>query len=131
MYSLVVEDDLVSRKVLQRGLAKHGECDTAPDGQAALDAYLLAKKNEHPYELICLDIMLPVLSGIQVLEAIRKDEKQQGLEPASRVKIIMTTGMDDESNITGSFSEGCEGYLTKPIDMKQLSMTLRELQLIG
>ncbi|RYD05848.1 hypothetical protein N752_08110 [Desulforamulus aquiferis] len=59
MRMLIAEDDFVSREFLFKLLSRYGECDLVVDGLEALDAYLIAVKDEKPYDLICLDIIMP------------------------------------------------------------------------
>ena len=56
---LIAEDDLTSRNCLNKYLSQYGECDLTVDGLETVDAFLIALKDETPYELICLDIMMP------------------------------------------------------------------------
>ena len=60
---LIAEDDLISRKFLSKFLSQYGECDIVVDGLEAIDAYMLAMREKKPYDLICLDIMMPKLDG--------------------------------------------------------------------
>lgn len=71
MRVLVAEDDIVSRKFLCKFLSRYGECDQAVDGMEAIDAYIAAVKDQKPYDLICLDIMMPKVDGIKALKTIR------------------------------------------------------------
>lgn len=76
MRILIAEDDMISRKFLLKFLSQYGECDVVVDGMEALDAYLISIKEKEPYELICLDIMMPKVDGVKVLKAIRDFEKK-------------------------------------------------------
>ena len=82
MISLIVEDDDTSRMVLQRYLMPYGETHTASNGADAVAAFADSLVRGNPFDLICLDIMLPGMSGQQVLEEIRAMEDQ--IDPASR-----------------------------------------------
>ena len=62
---LIAEDDLASRRFLSKFLAQYGEVDQVVDGLEALDAYLMAVKEKAPYDLICLDIMMPKVDGLK------------------------------------------------------------------
>ena len=93
MKILIVEDDMVSRRFLGKFLSQYGECDIVVDGMEALDAYLIAIKEEDPYDLICLDIMMPKVDGVKVLKAIRDFEVQRGIQAENKVKIIIITGL--------------------------------------
>jgi two-component system, chemotaxis family, chemotaxis protein CheY len=63
MRCLIVEDDFVGRKLMQKYLSDYGECDVAVDGEEAVEAFRQAVENETPYDLICLDIMMPNMNG--------------------------------------------------------------------
>lgn len=130
MKILIAEDDLVSRKYITKVLSRYGECDVTVDGMEALDAYLLSMKEKSPYQLICLDIMMPKIDGVQVLKAIRMLEQQQDIPANERVKILMLSALSDKAYVTRSFEIGCEAYATKPVDTKKLEEVLRKLELI-
>lgn len=130
MKILIVEDDLTSRKFLYKFMADYGECDITIDGIEALDAYLLALDEETPYDLICLDIMMPKVDGVKVLKTIREIEKQRKIDENKKVKIIMTTALTDVDLVKNSFDSGCEAYATKPIDTKKLRNVMEKLNII-
>ncbi|WP_069998509.1 response regulator [Cellulosilyticum sp. I15G10I2] len=130
MRILIVEDDLVSRKFLSKFLSRYGEVDVVVDGLEALDAYLLAVKDAQPYDLICLDIMMPKVDGVKVLKAIRDYETSKGLLPKKRVKVIMTTALQETLLVQQAFEIGCEAYAAKPIDTDKFVEVMRKLELI-
>ena len=76
----------------------YGDCDGTVDGMEAVEAYMMALEDEQPYDLICLDVMMPVMDGYQVLNTIRNMEKQRGIEGDDRVKIIMMTALNEQKN---------------------------------
>lgn len=131
MRILIAEDDLASRKYLSRFLSSYGECDITIDGMEALEAFMMAWDEGRPYDLICLDIMMPELDGMKTLRTIREIENQKGVEEAKRVKIIMTTALNDTGNVMSAFETGCEVYAAKPIDTKKLIEVLKKLGLIS
>ena len=131
MRILIAEDDLVSRNFLNKFLTKYGECDMVVDGLEALDAFLMALKDEEPYQLICLDIMMPKADGVKTLKAIRDLERQYQVAPENRVKIIMTTALAEAKFVQAAFSYGCEAYASKPIDTKKLIDVMERLGLIN
>lgn len=131
MKILIAEDDLVSRCFLSRFLGGYGECDLVVDGLETLDAFLMALKDGEPYDLICLDIMMPKVDGMVALKAIRNLEEKYGVAPKDRAKIIMTTALAEEQLIQASFDLGCEAYAAKPIETNNLIEVLRKLGLIG
>ncbi len=131
MRILIAEDDLVSRNFLNKFLTRYGECDLVVDGLETIDAFLMALKDKEPYDLICLDIMMPKVDGVKVLKAIRDLEKQNGVAPEKRVKIIMTTALTDTQLVRTAFDYGCEAYAAKPIDMQKLIEVMEKLGLIA
>lgn len=130
MRVLIVEDDLASRKFLSKFLSAYGECDITIDGMEALEAFMLAWDEGKPYDLICLDIMMPALDGEKTLKMIREIEKQKGVEDSDRVKIIMTTALNETDRVFNAFETGCEAYASKPIDTERLIEVIRKLGLI-
>lgn len=130
MKSLVVEDDFASRKLMHKYLAPLGECDVVVDGLEAIEAFQLALNERAPYDLICLDIMLPKKDGQEVLKEIRTIEERHGMIGTDATKVIMTTALGDAKNVMSAFRSQCEGYLQKPISQEQLYRELRELKLL-
>ena len=130
MKTLIVEDDFASRKLMHKYLAPLGECDVVVDGQEAIEAFQIAMDEQEPYDLICLDIMLPKKDGQEVLKELRKIEERHGLFGNDATKVIMTTALGDAKNVLNAFRSQCEAYLQKPISQEQLYRELRELKLI-
>ena len=130
MKILIAEDDLASRRFLLKFLAQYGEVDLVVDGLEALDAYLMAIKEKAPYDLICLDIMMPKVDGVKVLKAIRDFEMKQGVASEQRVKVIMTTALAETDYVNQAFEIGCEAYAAKPIDTDKLLEVIKKLGLI-
>jgi len=129
MRILIAEDDLTSRKFLFKFLSQYGECDLVVDGLEALDAFLMSIKDKRPYDLICLDIMMPKVDGVKVLKNIRDYENQKGVEPERRSKIIMTTALAETQFVQNAFDVGCDAYAAKPIDIVKLEEALQKLGL--
>ena len=130
MRILIAEDDLVSRKFLSTFLSKYGECDQVVDGLETVDAFLLALEEKEPYDLICLDVMMPKADGVNALKAIRSLEKQNGVAPEKRARIIMTTALEEAQFVRAAFDSGCEAYAAKPIDTKKFTEVMARLGLI-
>jgi len=127
MKTLIVEDDFASRTLLQRYLSGISKCDIAVNGNEAIEAFQIALDENEPYDLICLDIMMPDVDGHETLRTIRKIESEYGIGGFKSVKVIMTTALGDSQNIIGSFREGCEAYITKPIERKKLIYEIEKL----
>ena len=79
MRILLAEDDFATRKFMAGFLSKYGECDVTVDGMEAVDAFIMALEDGEPYDLVCLDIMMPVMDGYQALVGIRNLEKQRNI----------------------------------------------------
>lgn len=130
MKILIVEDDFASRKLMQKYLSPYGICEVVVDGEEAVLAFRESLENDDPFDLICLDIMLPKKDGQQVLKSIRSMEAARGIEGSAGVKVIMTTALGDAENIMSAFRSQCEGYLTKPVTRQRLLDEIRELGLM-
>ena len=128
---LIAEDDLVSRKFLSKVLSKYGECDLVVDGLEAIDAYMMSVKDKEPYDLICLDIMMPKADGIKVLKVIRELELQNDIPEEESVKIMMTTALGETDIVQTAFEYGCNAYASKPIDISKFIDVMKRLDLIN
>ncbi len=107
---LVVDDDpevvtLVEYKLNQQGFG----VESAGDGQQALD-----KVAADPPELILLDIMMPGLSGLDVLENLRSNGA------TVQIPVIMLTAKAQEDDVARGFSLGADDYIIKPFSLKEL-----------
>ncbi|HHV11189.1 MAG TPA: response regulator [Clostridiales bacterium] len=131
MKILIAEDDFASRKFMLRFLSKYGECDVTVDGEEAIEAFSMALEAGEGYDLICLDIMMPVVDGYHALKMIREIERQKKIPESNAVKIIMTTALSEGKNVTKAFELGCTAYAGKPIDQEKFENELRKLGLIS
>ena len=124
--TLIVEDDPSSAILLSEILAGYGDCQSAAAGESALVLFEKAIFEYRPYDLICLDIMLPGMDGQQVLEAMRR--REQDLERES--KIIMITALSSTAALMTAFRAGATSYLVKPIRKASLLLELRKFGLV-
>lgn len=131
MRVLIVEDDFSSRKILQTILSAHGTCDIAVDGKEAIEAYKMSWLKNIPYDLICMDIMMPNVDGLQALAEIREIEKEIAVKERDGVKVIMTTALDDPRTVVESYYKlGATSYIVKPIGKQKLLQEVEKLGLI-
>ena len=130
MKILIVDDDPICRKVLIRLLQPFGLCTEAKDGREAIDAFRSAMNENQPYNLICLDVMMPDVDGRSALTQLRIMEEDRETSPEERAKIVMTTALSDRKDIEGAFRDDCDSYVTKPVRKDDLLGKLRQLGLI-
>ncbi len=130
MKILIAEDDFASRSFMLRMLEQYGKCDITVDGMEAIEAVLIAIEDGEPYDLICLDIMMPELDGYEALKQIRKLEEDAKILENNRSKVIMTTALTDGRNVQKAFQLGCIAYAGKPIDPQKFQNELKKLSLI-
>jgi two-component system chemotaxis response regulator CheY len=128
MKSLIAEDDVTSRLILERFLSQYGECDVATDGKEAVQAFSNALLSHRSYDLVCMDLGMPVMDGQAAIREIHGQEAAAGV--LKTVKIIVTTAHTDMQSITNAVVGKCNGYLMKPIDKGKLRDELKELGLI-
>lgn len=127
---LVVEDDPVSREVLCKLLSKHGECSRAEDGLNGLEKVEEALEAGEPFDLICLDLLMPSMGGHEALKKIRQVEAKHGLEYGLGAKIVVITALSDPGTIMEVLSDQCDSYITKPVEAANVERQLRVLGLI-
>lgn len=115
MRILVVEDDPVSRKLLQKTLEGWGyEIITAENGQKALDIIM----NEN-LKLVVADWMMPVMDGLTLCRMIRTSGH------AGYIYFIMLTGKDKKEDIIDGLKAGVDDYVVKPFDRSELQVRVR------
>jgi two-component system, chemotaxis family, chemotaxis protein CheY len=131
MKTLIADDDLTSRLLLQELLKKHGATQLTVNGREAVEAMRAALLAGEPYDLICLDISMPVMDGQEALRAIRQIETIAGGAGCARAKIIMTTALGDKANVMKAAQGNCNGFLVKPIHSDSLTATLLKLNLVA
>ena len=128
---LLVEDNPDDEALTLRALRQHQMVDdivVAHDGAEALEylfatgAYAGRDATEEP-QIVLLDLNLPKVNGLEVLRAIRADEKTR-LLPV----IILTSSKEDKDLIAG-YASGANSYVVKPVDFNQFSEAVRQLGL--
>lgn len=129
MRILIAEDDFMVRRIIKDILSPYGDCDIVIDGSEAVQAFNMAWEEEKPYDLVCLDIMMPIMDGQQALKTIREEEKKMNIPPKEEVKIIMITALDDpKSMFEAYYRGGATSYIVKPVDKEKL---LNEIKALG
>lgn len=130
MRALIVEDEFLSRKVLRSFLMTLFDVDIVVNGREAVEAFRLAHTDSQPYDLILMDIMMPEVDGIEALQKIREMETSENLNP--KVKVIMTTALDDPQTVIKTFYDGeASAYIVKPVSRDKLYSELEKLGLLN
>ncbi|KAL7268148.1 hypothetical protein RUND412_009241 [Rhizina undulata] len=122
---LLVEDNIVNQKVLLRFLAKVGlEVDTAGDGEKCVEK-VFSKKPGH-YGLILCDLHMPRKDGFQATAEIRRWEQDHNMPPTPIVALSANVMSDVADRCSAA---GFSRYVSKPVDFKELSQTIKDLLL--
>ncbi len=130
MKVLIAEDDFTNRLILQGILQAYGAVHIAVNGREAVEAVRMAMDEREPYDLICLDIMMPEMDGQTALREIRAMEKEFGVFEQNQVKIVMITALADSGNVMAAILEHCNGYLLKPLHKASVLEHLHKFKLI-
>ena len=102
---LCIEDEHFITELYVRALTKAGyKVDAIVDGQEALAA---AEKNE--YDIILLDLMIPTITGIEILRTLRDPARM----PPIKAKIIITTNLEQRDDVRADIEKQADGYLVK------------------
>lgn len=129
MKILIAEDDYVNRRFLFKFFSQYGDCDMVVNGEEAVKAFMFALDEEDPYDLICLDIMMPKLDGLKALKMISSIEKDKQVNNESAAKKFVITALDNAKDVKKAFELGCEVYVTKPINTEKLIEVMKKLKL--
>ena len=127
---LIAEDDDGHAELIMEGLKESGICNNMIrfiDGKQAWDFISGKGKNmvldKNKSYLLLLDINMPKMDGIEVLERIKGDNKLKNLP------VIMLTTTDDPREVEKCYKLGCNIYVTKPVDFLKFAETLKRLGL--
>ena len=131
MKILIADDDNDAAQMLDMILSPYGESTIVSDGIEAFKAFADAWESDDPYDLLCLDIMMPRMDGIEALKAVRKAEEEMGIGGSEGVKVLMITAREDDETVLGALRAGCEGYVFKTSGRKKIIEKLGELGLIA
>lgn len=131
MKSLVVEDVCMMRKLLEKLLSPFGKCDSVENGREALIKFNHAWLNDEKYDVIFLDLMIPEITGDEVLKEIRVLENNLQSNKKNNVKIIICSALSDYENVMNVLNEECDAYISKPFDRNTIYETLEKLDLVN
>lgn len=118
MKILIAEDDIIIRNSLEHALKRHNHIVTlSSDGSDAINKI----KKETP-DLVITDIMMPFLSGLELVEWIKNNYNDQ-------IKIIVVTSIGQEDVVLEAFALGVDDFLTKPFNPEELSIRINRFEL--
>lgn len=127
---LLAEDDAGHAELVRRNLVRAGIVNPIvhfPDGQAAVD--FLFRRGEGPLRqpgqayVLLLDIRMPKLDGVEVLQKIKADDELR------KLPVIMVTTTDDPREVERCHQLGCSSYITKPVEYEAFVNAVRHLGL--
>ncbi len=117
---LIAEDYAIYLRLITAALLRHGhKVDAAPNGQVAVDKF-----STNHYDVILMDIMMPVMDGLTAAREIRNIETRKGIPRADQVKIIAITANAFEDDRTRFSDAGMDFYMNKPVEIDELQRLL-------
>ena len=119
---LLVEDNLINQKLTQKILLNQGfRVDVAKNGKIAVEKF-----RAHHYDLIFMDIQMPMMDGLEATKKIRKIEASSRMGE-ERVKIIALTANSQQQDKENCLAAGMDDYINKPFDVKKFPLILSNL----
>lgn len=123
MKVLIVDDSLVMRRIVGSAAAVLGaECVEAPNGAVALERL---QADPEGFSLVCLDWNMPVMPGLEFLQAMRADPRWQ------KLPVLMITTEGSRDSILAALKAGATSYLTKPFNQQDLQSKIMDCLGLG
>ena len=121
---LLVEDNELNSEIATEILTEYGFIvDTAENGAEALEKVSTSKPGT--YDLVLMDVQMPVMNGYEATKAIRRSSHEQ----AKTIPIIAMTANAFSEDMQHSLAAGMNAHISKPVDMKLLKKTIRNIKL--
>lgn len=128
--ALIVDDSRYQRHLIIQAISDLFTIEEAADGQEGLTLFAAALAAGNRFDLVVMDILMPVLSGHDALAGIRRLEDEAGFEPEQRTPAVMLSSLDDPGNmLRAQFESGAQAYITKPFAARTLLEALGSLGL--
>lgn len=121
---MLVEDNKLNQRLMESSLKRYGfSIDVANNGLEAVQMY---QKSPESYDLIIMDIMMPVMDGLEATRHIRIFEQKKSI----RVPIIALTANTFNADRERCLSYGMDEYIAKPLNMDKLSQAFKDLGIL-
>ena len=130
MKTLIVDNEEADRVAVQEILLDYGECDFAENGREAVDEFQRAWSGGNPYDLVCLDLQMPVLDGFETLRVLREMERAMSVTDAERCRIFMITTHTAIRGKDRARTLGCDAYFLKPFKRRLFINRLQNFGLL-
>jgi CheY-like chemotaxis protein len=114
MRILIVDDCSVNTGILRAMLREYGETETARDGVECVEAFKKALETKRPFNLVCLDISMPEMDGIEALHRIREAERNFDVGEKEKADVLIITAFSDQDSNLKSVDK-CQGLIPKPV----------------
>lgn len=115
MKIIVVDDDIIILQAMKNSLVQNGyEVFATTDAQDALDTL-----SDERFDLVISDIMMPYISGMELLAAIKEQIKD--------IPILIVSALDQQEIILTAFKEGATDFIKKPINLDELILRIKKI----
>ena len=122
---LIVDDDDMGRLMLKDFLSELAQCHCAVNGREGLEFFEKALAEGNPYDLLCIDLVMPEMNGLALIRKIREIENANPVFSDMRTKIFVISASDsawDKADLV--LDNLCDDYITKPFSRSSLMVNL-------
>lgn len=128
---LIVDDDLLSLKILADFFKEFAECDTAADGVEAYEHFEKSVIEGKPYTLICTDLIMPNMDGRDFIRKIRARETTLPIADFLRTPIFVISASDSVDDMRTTLLDcDADDYVVKPFRREQVKNLLSKYKLV-
>lgn len=129
---LIVDDDEMGRLMLQDFLTEFADCDLAANGKEGLQFFEKALLDGVPYDLLCIDLIMPEMNGLALIRKIRDIERKHPYFTDFRTRIFVISASESTWDKADLLLDNlCDDYIVKPFNRKLLLDNLRKNGLAG
>jgi len=129
---LIVEDDEMTRLMLQDVLSEFAPCDIADNGMEGLILFENALIGGNPYSLLCVDLIMPAMNGLAFIRRVKEIERTHLSEGERCSKIFVITSSDSAWDKADLMLDNlCDDYIVKPFDRSSLIANLYKNDLVN